>query len=420
MRKILLIIILLLSISVENLVAESFDESLRYHFIIAFDKAGCPWISNDATSNAIKEILFSERTDLLDRKSLFQNGDYISMVGFAIPVTARNMSNYAFLLESGADTMCFKKYSTEHLKWYISSWGWKRLINQPVGEKLFSLVSVAKPYSLMALKSNQYVNRTFIITITDHRYNGNDFYDELNAFQQFTKHRKQLMSDVICKSAYEVSQHYYIKYCETIDIGNHGYAELYEYVPLQRHFELSKILEYPKQIEAALCRDGSYKIEFNIQEGDNSLFKIEQLNGYLNDRVIDLTDYVQGGMFSEKVSGTDMECLKLRAWVRMTDGIYNNTILSPSFESPIECGREGLNVSIPIKYEMEMKIFNVIPMASWAWLGCFESQANAIMFWQITIPIISLLALLIFCWCAVRFNPPYELQLEDFKLIEKN
>lgn len=419
MKKIFLITLLLSSCFGNNVIAQSFTDSLCYHFIIAFDKAGCPWISDYATTNAINKILFSRRADLLDRNSLFQDSDYISLLGFAIPTNAHDMSNYVFPLKYHSKPMTFQTYTIKELKSFIGSYKWENIVNGSVGDNLFSLVSVAKPYSLMALKSNHNINRTFIITITDHRYNGNDFYDELNAFQQFTRHRKQLMSDTICKHAYEVSQYYYIKYYETVKIGHKKYAELYEYIPLQRHLELSKIVDYPKQIDAVLCRDGSYQIEFNIQEGDHPLFKIEHMTALLGDTIIDMTGKLGGEIFFEKITNKDLDFLQLRAWVRMTDGVYNNTILSPSSNSPIEYGREGLNVSIPIKFEPTMKIYNFLTLAPWAWPIFFDSQSSAIMFWQITIPIIIVVLLLFTCWCIVRFTPPYTLQPGDFKLIDK-
>ena len=404
-----------------------YNDSLRYHFIIAFDKAGCNWNVRNQTVIAIQSILFSKRDNLADRTQLFQEGDYVSFVGFAIDASAIDMSVFALPMHSDGEKKIFQLYTKSQLKEFMNSNNWRNMIGEPVsGDKKFSLVSVAKPYSLMALRSNHNVNRTFIITITDHRYNGNDFYAELNAFEQFSRHPNFLSAKKICDTAYQIDQYYFTKYYETKKIGYKGFAELYEFVPLQQHFSLSHVVEYPKQIQASMRRGGKYTIDFDIKEEDNPLFKMEHLEMFLDTirektyvsplTADDITAKLEGGHISKDFTkDQNIQVLKLRAWVRMTDGIYDNTVLSPSKDSPIEYGREGLNVSIPIVYEEPLRIYGFIPLFTITWLPFLKTQYAAVMFWEIAIPIL----IIFIIWLSVFYVRPYTPQKGDFKLVAK-
>ena len=431
-RSLFYICIILSTLTSKLTYAQQYDSSMQYHFIIAFDKAGCEWNKDFATAAAIKKILFSSYSDsgLLDRNQLFQSGDYISFVGFAIDSQSEDMEVFALPMSSNGEQRIFQSMTVSELQSFIGSSAWQAMIGyRKMGGSIFSLVSVAKPYSLMALRSTDTlysVNRTFIITITDHRYNGNDFYDELNAFEQFANHRKSLSADTICQKAYKVSQYYYAKYMKTHDIGRKKYAELYEFVPLQQHFTLSNILEYPKQIEAHMKRGGYYEINMYTQQIKNPLFRIEHFEMYLDsvkentyispNNTKDISSNLNGdNMTLTFHKSQNIQALKMRAWVRMTDGVYGHTVLTPSKYSPAECGRDGLNVSIPIVYEKPMKIFNIIPLYTWSWLPCFKTQSDAIMFWQIAIPFI----IIFFLWLSVFYVKPYTPQKGDFKLVDK-
>lgn len=407
-----------------------YNDSLRYHFIIAFDKAGCAWNMEQPTASVIESILFSPRTDLLDREQLYKDGDYVSFMGFAIdPKTAKDMNVFALPMVSHGEKKVFQTYTPKELQAFIGTFSWMSMIGQPIeGNKKFSLISIAKPYSLMALRSNYTVNRTFIITITDHRYNGKDFYDELNAFEQFSirKNWDALKANVVCNKAYQVDQFYYTRYYDTKVIGVKKYAELYEFVPLQQHFSLSHVMDYPKQIQASMRRGGKYVIDFDIKEGDNPLFKVEHLEMFLDTncqttyvspvKARDITAKLEGGHISEDFTkNQNIQALKLRAWVRMTDGIYDNTVLSPSRYAPVECGREGLNVTIPIVLEEPLLIYGIIPLFTITWLPFFKTQYAAVMFWQIAIPIL----IIFIIWLSVFYVRPYTPKKGDFKLVAK-
>ena len=422
------IIGIILFVSCPTIIKAQYNDSLRYHFIIAFDKAGCRWNVDNSTIKAIDTILFSSRKDLADRTQLFQDGDYVSFVGFAIDARlARDMDVFALPMKSQGEKKIFQSYTKSQLKRFMRSLEWGEMIGEPIpGDKKFSLVSVAKPYSLMALRSNHNVNRTFIITITDHSYNGKDFYDELNAFEQFARHRRSLAAKTICKKAYQVDQYYYTKFCETRIIGNRQYAELYEFAPLQQHFSLSYVMDYPKQIHASMRRGEKYVINFDIKEGSNPLFKVEHLEMFLDtnsqktyvspEKAKDITAKLAGGNISMGFNkNQNIQALKLRAWVRMTDGIYDNTILSPSKYSPVECGREGLNVTIPIIFEQPLLIYGFIPLFTITWLPFFKTQYAAVMFWQIAIPIL----IIFIIWLSVFYVRPYTPKKGDFKLVAK-
>ena len=121
-----------------------YNDSLRYHFIIAFDKAGCRWNVDNSTIKAIDTILFSSRKDLADRTQLFQDGDYVSFVGFAIDAKlASDMNVFALPMKSKGEKKIFQSYTKSQLKRFMKSLEWGEMIGEPItGDKKFDGVTL--------------------------------------------------------------------------------------------------------------------------------------------------------------------------------------------------------------------------------------------------------------------------------------
>ncbi len=402
---------------------------LRHHVIVAIDKAGCnTWIREGYVANAVCELLYNYPTDssLYYRKSLITDGDYLSFVGFTIKPYERDMSTY--MLSRGTNPLVYQNHKN---RTYIKR-NWENIVGDPVGgNNNFSLVSVAKPYALMALNDrSKTVNRTFVILITDHRYNGGDFYEEIKAFQ--IQSGGQLTYESIYKKCYEVEQNYFIRYIKStqlsIGYGKTGYVELYEYVPLQQHFSLSLIIDHNPTIKAKRSRDGSYEASVNLNQMNNAQYKIERIEIFPTNN--DTSTYSTPQELTTIIlESTEIDTtltyflhdktakkFEMRAWVRLNDNVYNATVLTPLEQSPKEYGRNGLNILIPIEYEKERLIYNLITLKTWMWPSFIESQDGAILFWEIILPILVILFFIL----NIRFAPTYHPGKGDFKLIKFN
>ena len=101
----------------------------------------------------------------------------------------------------------------------------------------------------------------------------------------------------------------------------------------------------------------------------------------------------------------------MRAWVKLIDGVYNATVLTPSLSAPTFFGRNGLNVDIPVEYEDDATVYG-IPLLDLFWIPGIESQYLMAKIWEIILPA-SLLIYLIYYMAAHRTYRP---KVKDFTL----
>lgn len=424
---------------------------LRHHVIVAIDKAGCyEWSRSSEVARIVKDILFNNRPadpTLYYRDSLVQDGDYVSFVGFSIKPNAKDMDTYVLPLGNSRnsyrdfisrnDKNDSIYYSSYKYKTYSESKklirNWSNIVGEPnSGNNNYSLVSVAKPYALRALKDDtKEVNRTFILLITDHRYNGGDFYEEIKAFNM--KSNGRLSYNNIFKKCYEVEQNYFIKYIQSKDLGRNKYVELYEYVPLQQNFNLTSVFSHEPVFYAKKQRGGGYDVEIKLANTANPLYKVKDFHLFLNNS--DASKY-ETPNYAKKIkcpdgkiditlhehipSRSDNMHIEIRAWVKLVDNVYNATLLTPNKDAPVEYGKKGLNQLIPVKFEGNETILGVLDLQDWMWPFWIDTQHSAVLFWNALI-IILLLALVITVFVILTlFTPPYHPTTADFKLVYKD
>lgn len=248
----------------------------------------------------------------------------------------------------------------------------------------YSITSFAKPYSLMALKGKQNTNRTFMIIITDGVYNGNDdYYGEASYVKNnFTEEGKKLFK----KEIKDVQTNYFCQFIDQRSITG-GYIQLYEFIPLQQYFSLESILSFPHNIVAER-KKGEYQVKFPITAIKNGDYKIERLVVTVateeNETGIIFKDEVTPdkeliiNIPNNKVLGAKIE---VKAWVKLCDGIYDNTVLHP--EGSKLQGAEGLYRKFNIELEDKAKILGVMPLPDFLFYLSFwtSSQTTAANSW---------------------------------------
>ena len=418
--------------------AESISEKpLRHHIIIAIDKAGCDgWIGNAEVGRYVNYLIHSKlSSEEKSVRSYYEPGDYISVVGFRINSDQKDMSVFSMPLKSGKGTMSYMLYDENQLeRMLLKEWPKIALQTYNQGKSSFSLVSVAKEYALSALKSEgQQVGRTFLVMITDRHYNGNNFYDEMKAFEEHQKHygaEKLLTPQKIFKHCYEVQQYYFCNYISTGSIwaGNSfspkGYVELYEYLPLQRNFTLSAAINYPTHLKAKRNRDGNYSVELPLSWSGGNHYTFNHLEAFPNygEKVLYETpqDAIKLDELTVEVRTINVpgdktaKSIQLRVWLGLIDGFYNATLMSPDIESPIESGRQGLNTIVPIEYEEDATILGV-PIPGVLWPPFVEDQYTAVLVWKIILWILFIGWLI---WMGYRLARPeyYKPRADEFTI----
>lgn len=395
-------------------------DTLHNHIIVSIDEAGCrSWNASQEVAAELKNILFSTQYTA-DSRPLFSSGDYFSMTGFAISAARQNgMQMYVSPLHdrySKNESMIYSRPSETELSDFFDIKYRDYANNFYDGYELFSLVSIAKPYTLRALKNDTVsVNRTYIVQVTDHHYNGCDFYDELQSLQwrQLENYVTPENMHELLRNCYDVEQNYFIRWIETRQLGYKRYIELYEAVPLQRNFTLPAAVEYPESVVAKRLPGGKYEIKIPVSMRQNVNYSVEKIVFSLENKAIvwEGNDTMLTFMLP---ASSKAEYIDVRAWLRLRDGFYDATVMSPLDDAPDELGREGLNRRIRIEREPDAKIF-FFDMPGWLWIPGIKDQNVAAGILMVIIVII--LICLVGWWLLkpIYFHP----EVSDFKITRK-
>lgn len=389
----------------------------KHHVIVAFNWSPKPvstgWVHANVTKDAVYALSKFEMQDGEGKvRKVLEQGDVFSCLAFRADVKNNHLEQYVqpVMGREGKPVLFQNTLETTFPKNLYRNWStW--LNSDPFGTDTslgYSLLSVAKPFCLKYFANSEnkvLVNRTFLIMVSDKQFNG-DMYDEIanlrNDNHTYGNHIQGIKDEQVFPIYYQVNQSYFIRLIASKPIkfgGNEwsmpkGYVQLFEFVPLQKNFVLSSVFDYPAQLQAKRIRGGKYRCELPLINRNHPSYKPVKLQVYLNDGLqnswgeVDLQESVNYSFEQdedEKVSHVTM-----KGWVRVQDGIYNATLMSPLSEAMEEAGREGLNIKLNIEYEKKAKIF-FFPMPDFMWLGIMpDDQAVAALVWELILGLIML------------------------------
>ena len=401
-------IFLLIVITATQAVRAQFSDHMKHHVIIAFDEARSKdFHGNDYIRDVVLNRMLSD--------SIIRDGDFLSVIGFSLNTQANDLSHFTYVLNDvELGKMKYMRYSDE-LKSCLRN-NWRRIASKENGVhhgSLFSLISLAKMYALDPVKKenkNQYVNRTFLVMISDHVYNGIDIYSEIvNYYKYFNRGTSyaaiQDHAQIAVKEFFAKILDYWQK------DGNseqQEHVDLFEYIPLQENVTLPAILDYEApQLKAKRVKGGKYILDIASVSRNNPHFNVLKLEYTLydeNNKVLLDTfcmaqessnvDYCPIDSFSVSYLSSrhrEAKRLHINAWVGLCDGIYNATILSPVESAPSYLGPKGLSVDVSIGYEAKAKILGLVPLPSWMMFCDNQERCNTV----ISLIFVVLLALLV-------------------------
>lgn len=408
------------------------DDKVRTHTIVALDKAGCSNILSNPSAQSIVRSLLLESSPIEDGRPLCGEGDLMSVVGFSTDPDQRDMSTYQFPIASEKQQYVYVENDGSNIQSIISNkWGYFANYSNPKcgHSDLFSLVSVAKPYALNELKKEGEIddrhltNRTFLVLITDHHYNGNDFYDEVHtlAASQMERGMRDVVDETkILPLCYAVEQEYFIKYIKTYNVGTRGYLELYEFLPLQTYLNLNSVAVFPQKVRATRLRHRKYQINVEFNHNGNEHYEIKKLEFSFKGKNSKDTSFVFTS--ADSVSFDYIvkrkirpEFVNIRAWVRLNDGVYNTTVLTPSPDAPDHLGKQGLDIMLPIEYDKHARIFGV-PMPDFMWPFGIKDQYKAALIVQTVLLALLPFMVLLGVWIFYRKNRYYTPGVEDITI----
>ncbi len=382
----------------------------KNHVILAFDEAGTSWRqTDDKVRQNVEYFLFDN-----DGNPLLSKGDYLSVVGVKGDCSARGWKDFVYVKSSFIDD-----YNT--IKSMMSTAEWPNQVRTPEQysyESSYSLISIAKPYILAKLgkgADKAMVDRTYMIFVTDHRYNGNDYYNELQYFLGDSAYinAKIDIHDVL-KVCYDVEREYCIEYLDvkkwpfSPSNGMYKNVELFEVSPNQEYLTLPAVIDYSPSLTAVRKRGHSYEVTLDLVHS-NSHFEMKELIVYKCsefkafeepiDTLASLDRYSRTYVFdrSEKISH-----LRMTAKLKLNDGIYDATLLTPDTVP-------GLNQTVKVNTEEDSRIlFGLAPLPDWMWPSFVETQQAAAIVVSFLILILCAIAMLAYIYATKTYKPKSE------------
>ncbi len=346
-----------------------FNQQLRHHVIVAIDMTmpGQSWQERDNTFNTVFNSLLKD--------TILREGDLLSIVGFSTDEHAANLDDYTYVLHNrylgNLGQMNYTPTLLNNLKNH-----WSEIASQNNrrhwGNKPFSMISLAKMYAFEPVRhrsSSDYVNRTFLVFISDQKYNGGDFYQEAVSLYE---HNYRLTPGMMQDYGQRVASQYFVRHLRGYTPGYYQHIDLFEYIPLQEGLTLSTVLDFHSDgIEAKRTKGGRYRLDLNAASRKDPRYSVMQIRYRIMDKdgqlmldticcaKKDSTDYIAIDSFNivrDLGIRGKASSVKIDAWVALHDGIYNATVLTPVDGAPKYLASEGLSVTVPITYEKKAPI----------------------------------------------------------------
>lgn len=373
----------------------------RNHIIIALDESGTDWRGTEQqVREGIWNFLFNNSGD-----PLLGEDDCFSVVGVKADCSADMWDDFVYVKSDQNKSLAFIN-DTNYIETILSSAEkWKNLAEtQRNYDSSYSLVSIAKPYILARLGSEMnksWVERTFILFVTDHRYNGGDFYNELQYFLGSEEYmRKHIDLFDVLELCYDIEREFCIEYVDVCEWrpyngGIYHNVELFEVCPNQDYLTLPAVVDYSPYVTAERRKGRKYEIQMDFKHS-NEHFEVDSMCIYLChengkelclDKVENLNTYELKHTYKKKDKFTK---LKVEATLRLKDGIYDATLLSPEMYP-------GLVQTIEIKKEKDAKIlFGLTRLPDWLWLPGIKDQYIAAIVTSFLILFIAIVSFVIY------------------------
>lgn len=382
-RRVLSLFLGILFISLHSLFANADDYTkTRNHVIIALDESGTDnWLPGTRVMEGLKQFLFNADNPLLG------DDDFFSIVGIKADCSAARWGDFVYVKRNPAGQAMSYINDKEFLSSALNSqYRWNTLAaSQRNYSSSYSLVSIAKPYILKKLgedSAKQWVERTFILLVTDHRYNGGDFYNELQYFlgSQSYINRNIGLFDVL-DVCYDVEKEFCIKYLDVCEWrpyngGIYHNVELFEVCPNQEYLTLPAVIEYSPSVTATRRKGRRYHVALDFKHS-NPHFEVDEMKVYLCSKdgssecvaeIHDMEEYQLDKIYRKRQKVNN---IRIEATLRLKDGTYNSVLLSPDMYP-------GLTQIVEIRNEKDAKIlFGLARLPDWLWIRGIKNQQVA-------------------------------------------
>lgn len=448
MVKLLLVLLLLFA---HNICKAQLTDELNRHFIVAIDvvPAPCyrPVLQDTASRTAIERVL---------KYFEISEHDRLSIVTFGISLSNPDFDNFAYIPRRTYGELLWKNMNDADLSRFGN---WKDIAynqhhnvlthHNPLSYNLASFQSGAKPYIMGKVQATCYANgnmvganETILLIVSDQVVNsvGNRWEDEWADMAavdgaNINKYFPQVKAFI--KSANETL------YFNEIKIGNRDYYQIASgfykngtSVPYTIKAYKLKIAPKPLQAISLIptplpvkrVRRG-YELSLDVLsfESIDSCYTIEKMELEIVRTGKKIEIYRKGGdSLSAGFSGEkpikigkadfrDGDDVKIRAWVRYKDGIYNGTVMNPY--DPQYMG--AMTIPQTVRLKEDAKILGVLPLSDFLWWWFPDDIFTAVMIWDLIILLLFILVvglILYRCFVVINHYKPSDDKLKITKI----
>lgn len=380
---------------------DSISRFLSKHVIIAFDDFVLPQFSNALLDGfGVRENLKKALKDLGLRK-----GDYYSLVNFSISAYNNDINNLVRpIMDSEGNTIAWRPFESVDDIFKQNTWNDMIVIQgrNYVGGGAFSLLTGAKAYSLTTLASSEgiYVNRTYLLMVTDDNYNGNDDYNKEFSTLWYENPNCKLSKDAFTNHCREVNLFYKFLYNRRYNIqefGGRSYdVHVYDVNP-QSQVALPSVVNYPANLGITQV-NGGYRLKFKFSSASQDYilkkFQVIYYDSHGGEHVTEYTSETTATVDipNNEIRSVDSLKVLLRGWMLQNDTLYGGLLLSP--DDPL---LHRLNVPLKLELKDEAILFGAIPIPSVLWFFT-DDTTTAVTTWSIIV----ILTLVLFMWWLVR------------------
>ena len=317
---------------------------------------------------------------------------------FSTDELSQDLDDYTYVLEDfEIGPLAWMSYSKNFGKSLRNRWEYiaDQSHRRHDGKSPFSMISLSKMYAFAPLgrnKGSHLVNRTFVVLISDHQYNGGDFYEEGRALRDFNYNISPMLMQ---EYGQRVGSEYFVRQLNNNSQPMGQYVDICEYIPHQTGLTLPTLMDYSAGgIFAKRVKFGRYQLTIDAKSRKNPHFDILQMRYRLinSDGVVVLDTLCQALTDSNGVlmpldsfvincmvsSRQEMDSVVIDAWVRLNDGIYNATVLTPVPGAPAYLASRGLTTTLPIHYQSKAMILGLVPLTGFLLWIDNQDIANAI------------------------------------------
>jgi hypothetical protein len=392
----------------------------RHHVIVVLDRSGSMvhggasrWAMLERTvTRRLRDACFTPGWALPGRRLLDPaSGDVLSIVSFGLERGASDFSRFIQVEEGGTRYGMLRRADAPA---DVFDGLWRTIVSFGPGGFFsghLSGISLSMPLALEyegrhGAADDRPVHRTFVLLVTDDRYNGpgtvNLELDEL---------ARTSLGGAVDEVRRRVGGVY----------EQYGFAErraddgairlkLFEVVP--RHsFDIRALWGFNNEAFPFRRVDGGFRSDFHLSRREDApiTLRTQRIEALLMDG---------GAVIGRRTVPTGQDAViafalpagaragslsvRLRFWVRQADSVYGMRLYDP--DGPELATRAALRVTIPVRLEPAGLILGVIPVGSWAerpaaWVGV-HGQAAVVRLWNFVILAAAVLAAVVavFSW----------------------